>query len=255
MARGSLQLGGRTAVVTGAGSGIGRALALKAAAEGMAVALCDVNADGLAETARLAGCESRVEVVDVSDEAAVRRFAALVQEQLPPVALLFANAGLLRSAPVLELSARDWRKLYEVNVLGVLYTLQAFVPAMLDAGEPAQAVVTASTGAMSRYPGLAAYCGTKHALWSMCEGLDEDLAETNVGVSMLMPGSVATGIFDAADPTRPAPPDSMTPERVAEIAFAGALEDRFMVLTHPAFADRAEARFVDAVAQLRLPTP
>ena len=170
MARGELRLAGRTAVVTGAGSGIGRALALKAAAEGMKVALCDVNADGLAETARLAGCGTGVEIVDVSDEHEVRRFAALVHEALPAVALLFANAGILRSAPVLDLPAKDWRKMFDVNVLGVLHTLQAFVPAMLDAGEPAQAIVTASTGAMSRYPGLGAYCGTKHALWSMCEG-------------------------------------------------------------------------------------
>jgi NAD(P)-dependent dehydrogenase (short-subunit alcohol dehydrogenase family) len=255
VARGTLQLAGRTAVVTGAGSGIGRALAVKAAAEGMRVALCDVNAGGLAETARLAGCGAAVEIVDVSDEQAVRRFAARVHEQLPPVALLFANAGILRKAAVLELSARDWHTLYAVNVLGVLHTLQAFVPAMLAAGGAAQAVVTASTGAMSRYPGLAAYCGTKHALWSMCEGLDEDLAGTNVGVSMLMPGSVATGIFDTTDPTRPAPADSMMPEQVAEIAFAGAAEDRFMVLTHPAFAESAQARFEDALAQLRAPTP
>src|SRR3954454_2328182 len=102
-----LELRGRTAAITGAGGGIGRALALKAAAEGMALAICDVNADGLAQTAALAqaqGAAVTSAVLDVRDAAALQRFAG---EAEGSIALLFANAGLARHGPLLSQPAAD----------------------------------------------------------------------------------------------------------------------------------------------------
>lgn len=239
---------GRTAVVTGVASGIGRALALKAARLGMAVAGCDRDAVGL-ETLRTdldaIGTPHDLRVADVSAPEDMTDLARAV-DAMPPVALLFANAGLLRKGAVLDLPLDDWQALISVNLFGVVNTLQAFVPAMIAHGLPAQAIVTGSTGSMVTAPGLAAYCATKHALWPMVEALREELEGTQVGASLLMPGAVATAIFSSADPGRTRPADSMDPDDLAEIAFEEALADRAKILTHPDYADRIRARF-DAV--------
>lgn len=239
---------GRTAVVTGVASGIGRALALKAASLGMMVAGCDRDAaglDALRATLDARGTPHALRIADVTDAQDMTRLAEAVSE-MPPVALLFANAGLLRKGEVLDLSLDDWRTLLSVNVFGVVNTLQALVPAMIASGVPAQVVVTGSTASMVTAPGLAAYCATKHALWPMVEALREELEGTQVGASLLMPGAVATGIFASTDPGRAPPVDSIEPEDLAEIAFAGALGGIPKILTHPAYAARARARF-DAV--------
>ena len=256
MSRPPLVLGGRTAVVTGAASGIGRALALAAGAKGMHVAICDIAAEPLEETARLiraAGGQATATVVDVSDATAVERFAESIRAELPPIALLFANAGVLRQGSVIDMSLADWRLLFDVNVLGVVSLLSAFVKPLMAAGAPAQIVITGSTGAMLSPPNLIAYCATKHALWPVAEGLRADLeaAGAPIGVTFLMPGAVATRIFDAADPNREAPSDSIEPSAVADMVFAELDANQAFLLTHPAYADRFEARFAEVVGQIR----
>lgn len=236
---------GRTAVVTGVASGIGRALALKAASLGMMVAGCDRDAaglDALRATLDARGTPHALRIADVTDAQDMTRLAEAVSA-MPPVALLFANAGLLRKGAVLDLSLDDWRTLLSVNVFGVVNTLQALVPAMIASGVPAQVVVTGSTASMITAPGLAAYSATKHALWPVVEALRDELDGTAVGASLLMPGAVATGIFATIDPNRARPADSIEPEDLADVAFAGALADAPKILTHPAYADRARARF------------
>jgi NAD(P)-dependent dehydrogenase (short-subunit alcohol dehydrogenase family) len=251
VSRPPLTLAARTAIVTGAGSGIGRALALHAAAEGMAVALCDVDAAGLRATgAALGAAPHLARVVDVTDGDTLAAFAQEMAEALPPPVLLFANAGILRQGPILSMPIADWERLFTINVLGTVRTLQAFVPTL---DTPGQIVVTGSTGTMANHPGLGAYCATKHALWPICEALRNDMAEAErpVGVSLLMPGAVATHIFDAANPDRETPADSISPDEAARIAFAGALVDKPLILTHPHFVERAQARFEGALAALR----
>jgi NAD(P)-dependent dehydrogenase (short-subunit alcohol dehydrogenase family) len=243
VSRAPLTLAGRTAVITGAGSGIGRALALRAAAEGMAVAACDVDAAGLTETERLlgeAGAQNLTRVLDVTSEGALPGFAREVAGALPSIALLFANAGILRQGGVIEMPIGDWERVFAINVLGAIRTVQAFAPIV---AAPGQIVITGSTGSMSHHPGLAAYCGTKHALWPIAELLRTELAEQGIGVSLLMPGAVATHIFAQAAPDRETPADSITPDAAAVIAFAGAVADKALILTHPHFVERAKARF------------
>lgn len=236
---------GRTAVVTGVASGIGRALALKAASMGMAIVGCDrdvAGLDALRSTLDAIGTQHDLRAADVScadDMAALATACA----DMPPIALLFANAGLLRKGAVLDLPLDDWQTLLSVNIFGVVATLKAFVPAMVATGLPAQVIVTGSTGSMVTAPGLAAYCATKHALWPIVEALRDELDGTAVGASLLMPGAVATGIFATTDPNRARPADSMEPEELADVAFAGALADASKILTHPAYVDRARARF------------
>ena len=256
MSRPPLVLAARTAVVTGAASGIGRALALAAGARGMHVAICDIAAAPLEETARLirdAGGQAAATVVDVSDAAAVAAFAESTRAQLPPIALLFANAGVLRQGSVIDMSLADWRLLFDVNVLGVVGLLAAFVKPLIAAEEPAQIVITGSTGAMLSPPNLIAYCATKHALWPVAEGLRADLEAQGapIGVSFLMPGAVATRIFDAADPDRPAPSDSIEPSAVAEMVFDALDRDPPFILTHPAYVERFADRFAGVIDKLR----
>ncbi|WP_125953631.1 SDR family oxidoreductase [Novosphingobium sp. MD-1] len=250
----TVAIAGRTAVVTGAASGIGAALARHAARQGMAVAACDRDAPGLARLAAdldAAGIAHCLRVVDVTKADELASFAAECAELLPPIALLFVNAGVLRGGGVLHMPAADWRLLFDINVLGAIGTLQAFVPAMVAHGHGGQVVVTGSTGSMVVTPGLAAYCATKHALWPVTEALDAELQGTGVGVSLLMPGAVATPIFDAVDPDRAPPADSITPEAAAVIAFDGARARRAKILTHPGYVDRAVRRFETSLADLR----
>lgn len=147
----------------------------------------------------------------------------------------------------------DWRLLFEVNVLGVVGLLAAFLPAMTTSAVPAQIVITGSTGAMLSPPNLIGYCATKHALWPVAEGLRAELAAAGlpIGVSFLMPGAVATRIFDVAHPDRPAPADSITPESVAAMVFDALDGDPPFILTHASYIERFEARFADVIAQLR----
>ncbi len=231
--------------MTGVASGIGRALALKAASLGMVVAGCDRDAAGLASlrvTLDATNTQHELRIADVASPDDMASLAAATAA-MPPIALLFANAGLLRKGAVLDLPLDDWQALISVNLFGVVNTLQAFVPAMIAHGLPSQVVVTGSTASMVTAPGLGAYCATKHALWPMVEALREELEGTQVGASLLMPGAVATGIFASTDPGRARPADSIEPEDLAEIAFAGALADAPKILTHPAYAARARARF------------
>ncbi|SFS10732.1 SDR family NAD(P)-dependent oxidoreductase [Sphingomonas jatrophae] len=250
-----IETAGRTAVVTGAASGIGFALALHAARAGMAVAACDRDAGGLARLeAALAdiGGSHIVRQLDVIDAAAMVSFAEAVAGSLPGVALLFANAGILHTGSLLAMPVAEWRLMLDVNVVGTIATVQAFAPAMVARAEAAQIVITGSTGSMLPGANLTAYCATKHALWPVAEALADELAESAVGVSLLMPGAVATRIFAATDPDRAAPADSITPDVAAALAFEGAVAGQAKILTHPAYVERFRQRFdrvLDEVAQ------
>ncbi|MBO9696909.1 MAG: SDR family NAD(P)-dependent oxidoreductase [Sphingopyxis sp.] len=248
----SIALAGRTAVITGAASGIGAALARHAAGQGMAVAACDRDAarlEALSRELEAQGARHIIRPVDVTDVVALQAFAAGCAT-LPPVALLFANAGILRGGTIIDMPIDQWRTLTEVNIIGAVATLQAFVPAMIAHGEPAHVIVTGSTGSMTCGAGLSAYCATKHALWPVVEALQGELQETSVGASLLMPGAVSTAMFDAIDPGRAVPADSLDPNIVAERAFAGALAGQAKILTHPAYVERIGARFGDVLSEL-----
>lgn len=256
MIRPDLSLRGNTAVITGAGSGIGRGLALAAARRGMAVAICDVNEAQLAQTAELvekAGAVCLARPVDVTDPTANDAFARQVSAQCPPVALLFANAGILRQGSIADMPLAHLRALFDVNVIGTVQTVRAFMPMMRAAMMPAQIVITASAGAMLTYPNLTAYCAAKHALWPIADGLRAEMKQdvAPIGVSMLMPGPVTTAIFDHSDPDHQATPGSITADEAAEIAFSGALENRPYILTHPDFVDQADAHFSATIARMK----
>ena len=194
---------GQTALVTGAASGIGRALALALRAAGLHVVGTDVNAAALAALANEAlsdGANARftVQTLDVRDAAAVEALAAGL-DATGGVQVLCNNAGVLVPRSVWEHSDAEWRWLFDVNVHGVMNGLRAFVPRMLASGGPAHIVNTCSMGGFLASPMLGAYGATKFAVRAITEALQYDLQArgAKLGVSLLAPGAVKPAIFDA----------------------------------------------------------
>jgi NAD(P)-dependent dehydrogenase (short-subunit alcohol dehydrogenase family) len=204
-----MELAGRTAVVTGAASGIGRAMARRFAADGMRLALADVERAPLEREAaalREAGADVIAVVTDVSVEAQVAALADAAWARFGAVHLLCNNAGV--AAPVLrarawETSLDDWRWILEVNFMGVLHGVRAFVPRMLAGGEPGHVVNTASIAGL--LTGANPYHVSKHGVACLTEGLYKDLKAmgAKVSASVLCPGLVDTAIMDA-ERNRPA---------------------------------------------------
>jgi NAD(P)-dependent dehydrogenase (short-subunit alcohol dehydrogenase family) len=196
-------LRGKVAVVTGAGSGIGRAVAMRGAAEGMKVAIIDIDPDDLGETARLiqqegGACEQFV--VDVADRARMAQLAVDVEERLGSVDLLVNNAGVGMRGLAWERPYEDWDWVLGVNLWGAVHGIHEFVPRMVERGEPAHVVNTASIAGLITGPYSCLYTTGKFAVVGLSECLAADLAEVGsaVGVSVLCPGWVRTRIVDAA---------------------------------------------------------
>lgn len=194
---------GKTAVITGAGSGIGAALAEQAAAEGMNLVLADIN---LADLKTVADSITAPAVVtcetDVADPDAVQALADLAWTKFGGVSLLCNNAGVVpggRHRLVWEYSLEDWRWAFGVNVDGVVNGIRSFVPRMLDDGRPGHVLNTASVAGFVSGEGSAVYGASKHAVVRITEALYAGLRQRQapIGVTMLCPGLVATRIYDA----------------------------------------------------------
>lgn len=193
---------GRWALVTGAGDGIGRALILAFAREGVNAAVCDIRTDAaesVAAEARALGVEAVATHADVSDRASVVACAdALAARGIVP-SILWANAGVGAGAGLVDGSPRAIEWVVSVNVLGVAWTAQAFVSKMLAQGAPAHVGVTASSASIVDVKGpFTLYAATKHATAAFGEALAAELAPKNVGVTILYPGLLNTNIWDAA---------------------------------------------------------
>ena len=191
---------GCTAYVSGAGSGIGRGIALALAARGAAVALCDIRADAVtavADEIRAGGGRALALELDVSDADAVEAVAARIEEELGPVSIVCNNAGVaMHGVPLHEISLADWEWVIGVNVMGVVHGMRAFVPRMLARGGAGHVVNTASIGGFQVNPDFltGAYSMTKYAVVALSEGLQQELSGSGIGVSVLAPAAVDTGI-------------------------------------------------------------
>ena len=191
------QLDGRTAVVTGSGSGIGCAIARELGAAGMNVVVADIDehsAQSVAGEITGAGSRGLAVRVDVSDFASVTALADAAFSEFGNVHVLCNNAGVLLFNKMTELTIDDWRWVHGVNVWGVLHGIYAFMPRMLEAGEPGHIVNTSSIAALS---GNGIYGSSKIEVLAITETLHADLADTPIGVSCLFPGMVSTRIVTA----------------------------------------------------------
>jgi NAD(P)-dependent dehydrogenase (short-subunit alcohol dehydrogenase family) len=188
---------GRVAVVTGAGSGIGRSLAVLLAREGAGVHVVDVDRAAVEEVAaavRDVGGRATSYVVDVADAAAVERLAAEVFEAEGHVDLLFNNAGIGHAGDVVDTPLEDWRRVLEVNLFGVIHGVSAFVPRLVAQGRPATIVNTASMAGLLPVAGMVPYSTSKAGVVGLSEALDAELAPRGVRVLALCPGVIDTAI-------------------------------------------------------------
>jgi len=271
----------KTAVVTGAGSGLGRALAYALAAEGARLVLADINPDDLAATEeglRAAGADCTSCVTDVAWAGSVDTLAERAQAHYGPVHLLFNNAGVALAGPVWESSEADWQWLIGVNLMGIVHGIRSFVPAMIAHGQSAHIVNTASVAGLITPPGFSAYTVTKHAAVALSEVLYQDLKArtTQVGVSVLCPAYFPTRIADSAR-NRPAALREARPARdqaenetealvrhavergklsateIARITLQAVREGTFYILPHANIKPSIEKRMHD-ILQGRPPT-
>ena len=201
-------LNGRTAVITGAASGLGRAMAERMAAEGMRLVLADIEAEPLDDLGvRLGddGTEVVTQRTDVSQAGDIDRLAALAFDRFGAVHVLCNNAGVVKRARSWELTDDDWRWVLDVDLWSVIHAVRAFVPRMLEQSEGGHIVNTASMSGLLPIPNLAAYSVAKAAVVALSEALQLDLdAEgASIGVSVLCPGFIATRITES-ERNRPA---------------------------------------------------
>jgi NAD(P)-dependent dehydrogenase (short-subunit alcohol dehydrogenase family) len=241
----------KVAVVTGGASGIGYAVASRAATEGMTVVLADIDRERLDQAAAsLRGRGGAVHAmwVDVADRESVRDLAARVHSQVGDVWLLVNNAGVYLSAPFVDMPIAQWEFVVGVNLWGVVHCLQAFLPGMV-ARNTGYVVTTSSIDGLVTVRNATSYVAAKHAVTALSETLFRELAEAGsaVSVSVLCPAAVDTDILQSLRhwPDRLGPPpvmtprdyppldDVMQPQQVADILFAGLAERRFWILTHP----------------------
>lgn len=267
---------GKVAVVTGAASGIGLAMATRFAESGMKVVLADVELDALAAAEaglRAAGHAVLAVPTDVSRGEDVEALAARAVAEFGGVHLLCNNAGVSVAGPLWEHSVRDWEWVLGVNLWGVIHGVRVFVPIMLGQDAEGHIVNTASVAGLTSFPMIGAYNVTKHAVVTLSETLarDLDLAGARVKVSVLCPGFVRTQILDSdrnrpeslGRDERPRPPEvedgiraaiaaGMPPAEVAGRVLAAVRAEEFYVLTHPDFRAQIKERF-DGVLENRTP--
>ena len=193
---------GRTAAVTGAGSGIGRALALDLAGRGARLAISDLSETGLAETASLlreAGAEVEATRLDVTDAAALEAWAEATEARFGAVHQLYNNAGIsLGSGPLLEMRQGAFERIVEVNLWGVIHGTRAFLPRLIASGDGALVNISSLNGLMAQ-GGLSAYCASKFAVRGFTEAVRIEMlmAKAPVQVVVVHPGGVATNIARA----------------------------------------------------------
>ena len=273
---------GKVAVVTGAASGIGHAIAQRCATEGMKVVLADVNEGGLSRIKKeleAQGATVLTVSIDVSRARDVEALARRTLDTFGGVHLLFNNAGVITTGTVWEDTLEDWEWVIGVNLWGVINGVRTFVPLMLAQDSEALIVKTSSMRGFSRDRENGAYGVTKHGVTSLSETLYYELAERGdrVKVAVLCPGPVDTPIIDAAENRvverqkaegeggltleeaamfqrlHHKTQTGMSPEDIAEKAFEGIREDKFYIITQPEEMPRVRRR-MEAILEERNPT-
>ncbi|MEM7141313.1 MAG: SDR family NAD(P)-dependent oxidoreductase [Actinomycetota bacterium] len=258
-------LAGRTAVITGAASGIGLALTERFVAAGMSVVMADIEEEALArEATRLESDGASVlgVLTDVQDASAVEALRDQALSVFGSVHLLCNKAGVGPGGPMAETTPADWQWTVGVNVLGVAYGVTAFVPHFLEQGA-GHIVNTASEAGLVTNPMLGMYCATKHAVVGLSESLWRETQPQGVGVSVLCPNLVDTKIFESErnrnDGVEMTPVAAATmaplreaigamgiaPSDAADAVHDAVVADRFWVFTHELTVPAAARRFAD----------
>ena len=266
--------GDGVAVITGAGAGIGAGLARHAAQLGMTVVLADIDADAIAtlrDELIGAGSVAVDAVCDVRDPEAVSALAERVYRDIGAVKLLVNNAGIEQFGYLWDTPVENWNRLVDINISGVFHGVRAFLPLMIETGEPAWVWNLSSIGGVAVVPLQAPYIMSKHAVLALteCLRLEVELAgHDHIHVQAVLPGAVVSNIFEsaggvadgdvgAAESQRAAMLDikaeAMDPLAAAEAVFEQAAEGRFYLLTQPDYVGSAMAERANVLASQQAP--
>lgn len=251
---------GSVALVTGGGSGIGRALAHALAARGAAVVLADVDATAVQSVATELGEHARAMVCDLAEPEAAERLVNGAMAWRGRLDLICSNAGLGRNRKLLkETLDTDVERLFAVNLFAAVRIAQAYVRAHEAKGERGRLIITGSENSLSapsavKGRGLGLYGASKHGVLILAEWLRDELTDAQMDLHVLLPGAVYTPMIARAlpDPTK-APPHLglIMPERCAEIALKGMDLGLFYIPTHAHMLDDMRPRFEDVAAALK----
>ncbi|MGC6174604.1 SDR family NAD(P)-dependent oxidoreductase [Lacrimispora sp. 38-1] len=220
-----MKAAGKNIVVTGGGNGVGRELVLQLLEQGATVFAADINLSALNETLRISGNNKKLFIyaVDISDKEAVNAFAEKVIEQHKKVDGIINNAGIIQPFICLnELEMDRIERVMNINYYGTLYMVKAFLPYLLKRPE-AHIVNVSSMGGFLPVPGQSVYGASKAAVKLLSEGLSSELADTNVKVSVVIPGGIATDIKKNSDIAYSVSTESsksnmvLTPKKAAEL--------------------------------------
>jgi NAD(P)-dependent dehydrogenase (short-subunit alcohol dehydrogenase family) len=239
---------GKRVLVTGAASGIGRAVALRLAADGAVLFLTDVNPEGLGatvEAARAAGAEvAEYRALDITDYDAVAGFGADIHTRHLAMDAVMNVAGVSVWGTVDQLTHRQWRAMVDVNLMGPIHVIETFLPPMVAAGRGGHLVNVSSAAGLLALPWHAAYSASKYGLRGLSEVLRFDLARHRIGVSVVVPGAVNTPLVNSveiAGVDRDHPHvqrwvrlfsgHAVAPEKVADQILKGLARNRFLIYT------------------------
>ncbi len=243
-------LAGRRCFITGAASGIGRATARAAAREGAELFLTDVDAAGLeavvGEIRAAGGKVTASRALDITDHAAVRRYAEEIHATAGSMDVVMNVAGIAQWGPVESLRHEEWRRCIDVNLMGPIHVIEAFVPAMIRARRGGHLVNVSSAAGLLGLPWHAPYSASKFGLRGVSEVLRFDLERHGIHVTLVCPGGVDTGLVDTVrvagvDVTAPTLQKfkrsfrrrAVTPEEAARAILDGVRRRRYLVFTSP----------------------
>jgi NAD(P)-dependent dehydrogenase (short-subunit alcohol dehydrogenase family) len=258
---------GKTAFITGAASGIGLGMARAFGREGMNIVVADIDAEaakGLVQTLGAEQIKAHAVRIDVAERGAVREAALEAVAAFGKIHLVCNNAGVGGGGPIGAVDERDWDWVIDVNLKGVVYGVETFVPLIRSHGEGGHIVNTASIAGLISAPGLEPYSASKYAVVAMSEGWAPQLAPMGIGLSVLCPGFVRTRIADSgrtrqeryggvqvvgedafagASNVAEAVARGIDPDIVGDRVVEGVRDGDLYIFTDPRFRDLIELRF------------
>lgn len=234
--------------ITGAASGIGRAVAIAAAAEGANLFLTDINENQLVHVVALiredGGIVSLFKAIDISEFEEVKTFSQDIHDQFGSMDIVMNIAGISIWGSISNLTHQDWKKTIDVNLMGSIHVLECLTPAMINAERGGQIVNVSSAAGLFALPWHAAYSASKFGLRGISEVLSYDLKQYGIGVSLVCPGAVDTGLVNTVEIRGVNKEDSdvialrqhfqkraVTPEKAAAAIIKGIKQNQFMIFT------------------------
>ncbi|MBV1877883.1 MAG: SDR family oxidoreductase [Pseudomonadales bacterium] len=242
----------KIAVITGAGSGIGRALAIRFAEKGARAVICtDLKGESAAETAEMIGAVATAATLDVDDEQAIKHLVKQIEENIGGIDIFVSNAGYGQSGG-LSLDTEDWQQMMNIHCWSHLAAARAVIPGMIARGG-GYLLSTASAAGLLTQINSGPYAVSKHAAVALAEWLNINYADRGIGVSVLCPQAVRTGIMGPPKKNKSRKANSsqasgdgvLEPEFVADACIDAMANNRFLVLPHPEVATYFQRKAMD----------